>query len=547
MGVRSAIYIYNGRILLVRVEVHRLHHSPVEVGFAVVCLDRTAAVLRHVVALPWVLGCEVSRTLAVFGVHDGNLARHGWSRVVIIDKLSVLAQGSVVPSLAAIVHHGTFAALGIHHEDVTLDRRALVGCDDDALALAVEAEHFHHLPFAGSQLLDFERFRVARHTAAVLAQGAEIEVVVAILAALHDEAVAVPRQELDRVARLHILLVGLAIQLAGLLAGLCAVGSEATVVLVAVQLKHIDGLAVRAPCDVGEVAVCRVASLQIDGLACHAVEYAHGYLVRCLACHRILVWCRLGAAGLSLRVIEVINLRNIHLWIICHHALVHAIEGEQFAVRAPEGSLADTELIAVNTLSIYDRAAAVCRDLEIVRLLLSGYGIVGYIEGAHIEVAALQIGECILLCVSFEEVFAIFKLHLAQQLMLLEVDGVGLAAIAYHHDALSCKRELSVVEGSYLDVLGRSNPLVDIVDAEELGFLSGSLVYEIACLGVLMDEFVSPPGTPAVLCHHIAVVVATEVQIFQCEGFLALLRRNHALSLYLGCIHSHHGNHSSER
>ncbi len=184
-----------------------------------------------------------------------------------------------MPSLAAIVHHGALAGLGIYGEDVSLDRRALVGCDDDALALAVEAEHFHHFPFAGSQLLDFERFCVACHTAAVLAQGAEIEVVVAILAALHDEAVAVPRQELDRVARLHIFLVGLAIELAGLLAGLCAVGSEATVVLVAVQLEHIDGLAVRAPCDVGEVAVGWVASLQIDGLAGHAVEHAHGYLV----------------------------------------------------------------------------------------------------------------------------------------------------------------------------------------------------------------------------------------------------------------------------
>ena len=193
----------------------------------------------------------------------------------------------------------------------------------------------------------------------MFAQGAEIEVVVAILAALHDEAAVVPRQELDWVARLYILLIGLAIELAGLLASLCAVGSEATVILVAVQLKHIDGLAVRAPCDVGEVAVCWVTSLQIDGLAGHAVEHAYGHLMRCLACHRILVWCRLGAAGLCLRMIEVINLRDIHLWIISHHALVHAVEGEQFAVRAPEGTLADAELIAVNTLTIYDFSAAI--------------------------------------------------------------------------------------------------------------------------------------------------------------------------------------------
>jgi len=193
----------------------------------------------------------------------------------------------------------------------------------------------------------------------VFAQGAEIEVVITILAALHDKAVVVPRQELDWVARLYVFLIGLAIEFTCLLASLCAVGCKATVVLVAVQLKHIDGLAVWAPCDVGEVAVCWVASLQIDGLAGHTVEYAYGHLVRCLTRHRILVWCRLGAAGLCLRMIEVINLRDIHLRIICHHALVHAIEGEQFAVRAPEGTLADAELIAVNTLTINDFSAAI--------------------------------------------------------------------------------------------------------------------------------------------------------------------------------------------
>ena len=103
--------------------------------------------------------------------------------------------------------------------------------------------------------------------------------VVAILAALHDKAVAVPRQELDRVARLHVFLVGFAIEFACLLAGFCIVGSQTAVVLVAVQFEHIDGLAVRTPCDVGEVAVGWIASLQIDGLAGHAVEHAYGYLV----------------------------------------------------------------------------------------------------------------------------------------------------------------------------------------------------------------------------------------------------------------------------
>ena len=58
-------------------------------------------------------------------------------------------------------------------------------------------------------------------------------------------------------------------------------------------------------------------------------------------------------------MIEVINLRDVDLRIVGYHTLVHTIEGEQFAVRTPEGSLADAELIAVNTLSINNFAASV--------------------------------------------------------------------------------------------------------------------------------------------------------------------------------------------
>ena len=166
-----------------------------------------------------------------------------------------------------------------------------------------------------------------------------------------------------------------------------------------------------------------------------------------------------------------------------------------------------------------------------MRFLLFCQGIAGYIEGTHIEVAALQIGEGVLLGVSLQEVLAVSKIHLAQQLMLLEVYGISLAAVAYHHDALACKREESIVEGSYLDVFGRSNPLVDVIDAEESGLLACRLVDEIAGIHILANEFIAPPGAPAVLSYHVTIVVAAEVQVFQCKGFLAFLSRNHALSL----------------
>ena len=153
VGMRSTIYIYNSRVLLVRVEVDRLHHSPVEVGLAVGSLDGTATVLWHVVTLPWVLGGEVRSAVAYLHVDDGYLARYGWSGVVVVEILSALAQCSVVPTFAVVIHHGTLSCLCIYQEDIALDRRALVASDDDALVLRIEAEHIHYYPLATGELL----------------------------------------------------------------------------------------------------------------------------------------------------------------------------------------------------------------------------------------------------------------------------------------------------------------------------------------------------------------------------------------------------------
>jgi NAD(P)-dependent dehydrogenase (short-subunit alcohol dehydrogenase family) len=48
-------------------------------------------------------------------------------------------------------------------------------------------------------------------------------------------------------------------------------------------------------------------------------------------------------------------------------------------------------------------------------------------------------------------------------------------------------------------------------------------VDEIAGVDVLSYEFIAPPGAPAVFRYHVAVVVASEVQVFQCEGLVSLL------------------------
>ena len=120
--------------------------------------------------------------------------------------------------------------------------------------------------------------------------------------------------------------------------------------MLAVQLKHINRLGIRTPTDVGKITVSRIASLQIDGLVCQKVIDANRYFVAGHTCHRIFI----GFVGG--RPWEDVNLR-----IVGNHTLVHAVEGQLVAVRTPEGTLVDTELITMHGLSIYDLSTAVRR------------------------------------------------------------------------------------------------------------------------------------------------------------------------------------------
>ena len=130
-----------------------------------------------------------------------------------------------------------------------------VGLDDDGLLLFVEAQHFHHHPFTFCDLLQ------------LLAGGVkEVEVVVAIFLTLEDELGVIPRQELDGMQGLDVFVAGFTIELSDTLTCRSIITHQATVILLAVQLKHVDGLAVGTPCDVGEIAVGGIACLQVDGL-----------------------------------------------------------------------------------------------------------------------------------------------------------------------------------------------------------------------------------------------------------------------------------------
>ena len=59
--------------------------------------------------------------------------------------------------------------------------------------------------------------------------------------------------------------------------------------------------------------------------------------MRSFACHGIFVWLVRCFAG-----------ENIDLWIVGHHALVHAVEGEALSVGTPERAFVDAEFITVD-------------------------------------------------------------------------------------------------------------------------------------------------------------------------------------------------------
>ena len=123
--------------------------------------------------------------------------------------------------------------------------------------------------------------------------------------------------------------------------------------MVAVQFKHVDDRSVWVPGDIGEVAsllrpLQREGSLEISGLVSIQVVDTNGNDMAGHACHGVFV----GLVGRFAR-------EDIHLRIVCHHRLIHAVEGQALAVGTPEGSLVDAELVSVYGRTIHHIAAAI--------------------------------------------------------------------------------------------------------------------------------------------------------------------------------------------
>ena len=325
--------------------------------------------------------------------------------------------------------------------------------------------------------------------------------VVAVALALHQKLVVVPRQEHDGVQRLYIFLACLAVNLFALFSAQCVVGNQAAVVLVAVQLEHIDALAVGRPCDVGEIAVGRVAGIQIDDVFRGRVVDAHRHLVRCLTCHRVFVGLACGFAR-----------EDVDLRVVGHHRLVHAIERQPLAVGTPEESFRDAELVAVNALPVNNLARVVGGEL------------LGFFTVADIELMPFH-G-----CQMSGSGTKILGLHVvavegAQECLALPIHEHDLSPVDQLCDGLLGVGKLDVVEMAHTVVLVALNNVVHLVERKQRLFGAAFRVDKIAGIQVLPDELVAPPCIVAVFRHHVTIVPTSVVQVFKCERFFLLCHK----------------------
>ena len=371
LGVRAAIDIDNGGIFLRRVEVGRLDETVVEISLAVGRLESARFHAGHLEALERIGGGEQAYgLLAVGGGGNVDDARHVGSRPVV---QQVRARGGELRVVHAqsVVYRSQLAVGDAHLIQIALQGRLFGGGDDDFLLLGVEAEDALHEPFARSEGLHLiERDMVAvgfvfypLYLCFYLCVE-QIEMVVSVLLALIDELGIIPGQENDGLLRLHVLGMFLLIKGIHQFARLGIVLAELAVVLVAVQLDEEERLLVGCPCDVGEVAVGGISRVQVNGLAVGRVIDAHLYLVARHASHGVADVVHLTHAG-----------GDVYQRILGYHRLVHAVEGQQRAFRAPEGTFRDAELVAVNALSADD-----------------AFGFVGHLLVVHVEVVLQGVG-----------------------------------------------------------------------------------------------------------------------------------------------------------
>ena len=306
--------------------------------------------------------------------------------------------------------------------------------------------------------------------------------------------------------RLDVFVAGLAVELCLTLTRHGIVADEAAVVLVAVQFEHIDGLGIRAPGDVGEIDRARVGNgiaghtavgcLKVDGLVGGDVIDTHRHHMGIHAGHGIFVGLVGGTAG-----------EDVDLWVVGHHRLVHAVEGQALAVRTPEGAFSDAELVSMYGGTVHHIAAAVCAQLALLALTIN-----------DIKLMVFHVSRCPRMAVPVVGLLS-GDAVLPHNFMTHEVNEYERLFVAYGDNGFVRIGKGGVHEVAHIAVLFfvAVSPAVDVVESEEQLLLTRPDVNEVAFLHIGLHELVAPPCQPHVLGLQVTVVRTTEVEVFQCK------------------------------
>ena len=364
LGVGTAIHVDDDGIFLRSVEVIGLDETGVE-RLAVFGLQGAQGGLAEVVVLQRVLGLvQTSDHLAV-AVLQVDVIRHIGAAVVVEEILAVARRHDVVRAVF-LGELGHLAALDVHHVAVALQRADLGGTVVDLAAVLREAVEVGDDEVAMGELLHL-----------FLADGIEIEVIVAVALGLPDELVGVVGQEVGGTLGLHILVVAVLEDGLDIVARDGVVFVELQVVLLAVEDADVDAFVVGVPGDGGEVLLGGFAGLDYDLLARGDVVDVQRHLVARHARHGVFD----GVGGGD-------TLGDVDERIVGHHALVHAVVGEELAVGRPEDAAVDGELIAVHALTGH-HALRVVGDLDLlvafghIQVVFDG---IGHVQGGLADI-----------------------------------------------------------------------------------------------------------------------------------------------------------------
>ena len=181
MGVRAAIDIYDGRILLRGIEVHRLDHAPVKCRLAICSKDGALLKYGLIPTFPRVFSRSLQALLASLRVGHGAGTWQSWF-LPSVDEVTPIGRELRRVASAAVVEQGAFLSLQVESVDVALQVTCFLSDDDGTLRGWTEADKLLHDPLTAGELAEFLALDVH-----------QIQVLEAILPAPIDEFAAVPR------------------------------------------------------------------------------------------------------------------------------------------------------------------------------------------------------------------------------------------------------------------------------------------------------------------------------------------------------------------